>query len=113
MLSEDLEVLRDPPAAQEVRLLGAFDPWLQVRDRDLLVADAQRRKDVWRTLGRPGGVLDGHELVGTWRPRSSGSTLRLRVALWDGRDRRSPELDEQAERLAAHRGQRFGGYVED
>jgi hypothetical protein len=94
-----------------VRLLGAFDPWLQVRDRALLVADEHRRKDLWRTLGRPGAVLVGHEVVGTWRPRSNGATLRLRVELWDGGD--VPDgLDDQAHRLASHRGQRFGGYTD-
>ncbi len=111
VLAGDLEVLRDPPPANGVRLLGAFDPWLQVRDRDLLVADAARRKDLWRTLGRPGGVLAGHEIVGTWRPRSSGARLRLHVQTWDGGELPAG-IDEQAERPATHRGQRFAGYAD-
>lgn len=111
VLAEDHDALRDAPAAVGVRLLGAFDPWLQARDRELLVADAGRRKDLWRTLGRPGGVLVGHEVVGTWRPRSSGEELRLHVDLWD-LDEHPPGLDDEAERLAAHRGQRFAGYTD-
>ncbi len=112
LLAVDAEVLEDPPVAEGVRLLGAFDPWLQVRDRELLVDDKARRKDLWRTLGRPGGVLVGHEVIGTWRPRSKGATLRLRVDIWDGGD--LPEgLEEHAEHLAAHRGQDFGGWAED
>ena len=66
-----------------------------MRDRELLVDDPDRRADLWRTLGRPGAVLVGHEIVGTW----------------DGGDRPTG-LDEQAERLAAHRGQVFGGYAD-
>jgi hypothetical protein len=111
VLADDLEVLRDPPVTAGVRLLGAFDPWLQVRDRELLVAESDRRQDLWRVLGRPGGVLVGHEVVGTWRPRSEGATLRLHVELWDGGDN-PPGIDDQAERIAAHRRQRFGGYVD-
>jgi hypothetical protein len=111
VLAGDLEVLREAPSAHGVRLLGAFDPWLQARDRDLLVGSAPRRRELWPVLGRPGAVLVGHEVVGTWRPRSSGPRLRLFVALWDGGG--PPEgIDEQAERLAAHRGQRFAGFVD-
>lgn len=112
MLEENVALLRDPPEAEGWRLLGAFDPWLQTRDRELLVAAAGRRKDVWRVLGRPGVVLAGHEVVGTCRPRSSGHDLRLRVDLWDGSVPPAP-LGDEAERLAAHRSQRFVGWSDD
>jgi len=88
-----------------VRLLGPFDPWLQLRDRELLVPDEARRKDLWRTLGRPGGVVVDGEVAGTWRPRSSGRRLSLLVEQWrplTARERAG--LDDQAERLAAYRG---------
>jgi hypothetical protein len=112
VLVDDLDALRDPPTADGVRLLGAFDPWLQTRDRDLLVGDSRRRAELWRTLGRPGAVLRGHEVIGTWRPRSKGATLRLHVVVWDGSDP-PPGTEEQAEQLASHRGQRFGGWSEN
>lgn len=113
VLAEDHDLLADPPTTDDaVQLLGAFDPWLQVRDRELLVADEGHRTDLWRVLGRPGAVLVGHEVVGTWRPRSKGEDLRLHVEVWDGGD--MPDgIEEQAERLAAHRGQRFAGWAED
>jgi hypothetical protein len=111
VLEQDLPQLTDVPAATGVRLLGAFDPWLQVRDRELLVADPARRKELWPVLGRPGAVLVGHEVVGTWRPRSKGDRLRLFVDTWRGGDLPTG-LDEQAERLATHRGQRFDGWAD-
>ncbi|MFT3853534.1 MAG: crosslink repair DNA glycosylase YcaQ family protein [Ilumatobacteraceae bacterium] len=46
-----------------LRLLGPYDPFLQLRDRELLVPDATRRKAVWPTLGRPGAVVVDGELV--------------------------------------------------
>ncbi len=69
---------------------------------------ANHRKELWRTLGRPGAVLSGHEIVGTWRPRAAGSKLRLAVDAWGT----LPDLTEQAERLAAFRGVEFAGFVD-
>ena len=77
-----------PAGATAVRLLGPFDLFLQGRDRELVLPDAAARKDLWRTIGRPGAVLVGHEVVGSWRPRSSGKKLRIAVNLWSGGGRR-------------------------
>jgi hypothetical protein len=87
------------------RLLGPFDLFLQAKDRSLLVPDPAQAKDLWRTLGRPGGVLVDGDLAGTWRARKAGEALTVSVDLWAriGRD----ALAEQAERLAAFRGLRL------
>ena len=108
-LADDVDALASPPEPRDVvRLLGPFDPFLQCRDRELLVPDDARRKDIWRTLGRPGSVLVGHEIGGTWRPKMSGGKLRLAVDAWGS----LPKLDEQAEALAAFRGVTFTGFVD-
>jgi hypothetical protein len=111
VLAGDLEALRveaDTPGA--VRLLGPYDAYLQLRDRAMLVAETPRQKELWRTLGRPGGVaLDG-EIVGTWRPRSAGRKLTV---VWDSwvptTSGPSAAVAEQAERLAAVREQVLDG----
>jgi hypothetical protein len=109
ILAQDADVLLDPPDVSGVlRLLGPFDLFLQSRDRELVVRDEAARKDLWRTLGRPGGILVGHEVRGTWRPRASGRKLRLLVDAWAP----LPDLTEQAERLAAFRGVTFDGFVD-
>jgi winged helix DNA-binding protein len=109
ILEGDLDALASPPDVSGlVRLLGPFDLFLQSRDRDLLVPDEADRKDLWRTIGRPGGVLVGHEVVGTWRPRASGTKLRIAVNAWAP----LPDLTEQAERLARFRGVSFDGFVD-
>lgn len=110
LLAEDLDRLRAEPRHRGVRLLGPFDLFLQGRDRELVVPDAAARKDLWRTLGRPGGVLVDGDLVGSWRPRSTGKRLRLAVTIWTGGS--LPDgLAEQGERLAALRGQAFDGFA--
>jgi Winged helix DNA-binding domain len=109
VLEGDLEELVSPPdLSGVVRLLGPFDLLLQTRDRELVVAAEADRKDLWRTLGRPGGVLVGHEILGSWRPRASGAKVRISVNAWAP----LPDLTEQAERLAAFRGVRFDGFVD-
>jgi hypothetical protein len=114
VLAADAGRLAAGPAAT-TRLLGPFDLYLQARDRPLLVDDPAHAKALWPVIGRPGAVLSDGDIIGTWRPRTSGATLRLRVRLWGTA---SPSVRgavaEQAERLAAHRGVRLSGIdVED
>lgn len=111
MLADDVPALSGAESSGVVRLLGPFDLFLQGRDRDLVVPDPAARKDLWRTLGRPGAVLAGDEIVGSWRPRASGRKLRLAVSIWDGGDPPAG-IDAEAERLAAFRGVSFAGYVD-
>ncbi|ROS78599.1 DNA glycosylase AlkZ-like family protein [Cellulomonas sp. PhB143] len=100
---------RGGAADAQVRLVGPYDPYLQLRDRAVLTQDPARAKDLWRTLGRPGAVLAGGDVVGTWRARSAGSGARRRLTVavdpWFPPDRAlRGAVAEQAERLAAFRG---------
>jgi hypothetical protein len=96
----------DPPAV--TRLLGPFDLFLQARDRELLVPDPARRKELWPVLGRPGAVLSDGAIAGVWRPRKAGSSLTVAVELWArGAAALRAAVEEQAERLAAFRGVRL------
>jgi len=99
-LAADVDGLTAGPV-HTTRLLGPFDPYLQTRDRSLLVPDEAQAKDLWRTLGRPGAVLVDGEIAGTWRPRK-GRRLDVQVELWGDVD--VSALEEQAARLAAVRG---------
>jgi len=105
VLAADEEALESAEAeARVARLLGPFDLFLQARDRETIVPDSARAKQLWPVLGRPGAVLAGGELVGAWRPRKSGSSFTVAVQPW----RRLPaamrqDITEQAERLAAYR----------
>jgi hypothetical protein len=93
-----------------VRLLGPFDLLLQAKDRVLLVPDKTRHKTLWPTLGRSGAILAGTDLVGTWRPRASGARLTVQLDLWRPLPKAlRARIDEQAERLAEHRGLALSG----
>jgi hypothetical protein len=61
-----------------VRLVPAMDPLLQARDRDLLVPERARQKEIWKLLGNPGALLLEGEIAGVWRAKMAG---RKRVDL--------------------------------
>ncbi|MEZ5184009.1 MAG: crosslink repair DNA glycosylase YcaQ family protein [Acidimicrobiales bacterium] len=112
ILGEDLEVLvtaGDAGRPGELRLLGPYDPYLQGRDREVLVADPDRRRALWPVLGRPGAIAVDGRIVGLWRPRTAKGALTLRIEDWDDLDRCRGALDEQGERLARHRQVAYAG----
>ncbi len=117
VLAEDLEALGatgSDDTTSAVRLVAPHDPYLQFRDRDLLVTDEARRKYLWPVLGRPGAMVADGEIVGTWRPRASGRKLSVRIEPWRPLEaRRRAEVEEQAERLAACRGVILAGIAEE
>lgn len=102
LLAADVDRPSEPPSG--TRLLGPFDLHLQARDRSLLVGDPSRAKELWRTLGRPGGVLVDGEIVGTWRARKAGTAVTVSVELWTPvASATRTAIGEQAERLASFR----------
>ena len=94
----------DSADAETTALLGPFDLFLQARDRETIVPDSARAKQLWPVLGRPGAVLAGGELVGAWRPRKSGSSFTVAVQPWRKlAAAMRQDITGQAERLAAYR----------
>jgi len=98
---EVLDAIRRAEVPRQVRLLPPSDPWLQGRDREVLVPDAALRRRIWPSLGPPGVVLSGVDVVGLWRTTQRGRTLQVVV------DGELPAgIDEEAQRLAGVRGTR-------
>lgn len=93
------------PEDDIVRLLPPFDPYLQARDRERLVPNAQARKRLWRILGNPGALLVDGEILGAWQARVNGNKLTVtveRFAPVSAPVRRDAEAE--AHRLARLRG---------
>ncbi len=112
VLAEDLDALTaagPDGSARTVRLAGPYDPYLQLRDRELLIADEARRKVLGPVLGRPGAIVADGEVAGTWRPRASGRKLTVRIepgGQLSAGDRAL--VQEQTEHLAVYRGSVLG-----
>ena len=101
-----LAATEPPERPRTTRLLAPFDPYLQVRDRELLVPD-RPVKELWPVLGRPGAVLVDGEVAGTWRPTTKGGRLTLAITRWHPFDR--TVVEDQAEAMATARGLAAGG----
>ena len=68
-----------PICAGQVQLVAPGDPLLKGGDRELLVPDPARRKQLWLALNSPGAVLVGTDVVGTWKATGSGRTVTFTV----------------------------------
>lgn len=106
MLAEDLDALEQAePPAEPLRLLGAHDPYLDGRDRALLLADPALQRKVWKTVANPNVVLWQGRVAGIWQTRTTGDRLEVTATLFEPlppeAERRLPDL---AEEYAAFRG---------
>jgi hypothetical protein len=98
-----VKALVNPPDPDVVRLLPPLDPYLQARDRDLLVPEKANQKEVWRILGRRGAIMVDGEITGTWQGKAAGKRLEVTVSPF-GEPPPVAAVEEEARRLAAVRG---------
>lgn len=98
MLSQDLESLsREDVLSQEIRLLSPHDPYLDLRDREMIL-EKKYHREVWKTVGNPGVVLKGGRIIGIWRTKNDGGRAKGKVTLWeDCTDQDREEIERQLE----------------
>ncbi len=100
-----IDALRTARTPRLVRLLGAFDPYLQARDRALIVPDKSVHKALWPVLGRPGVVFVDGEVAGMWRTKTTGTRLTITVEAFGTLPPAGwKQIDVEAERIAKARG---------
>lgn len=77
-LASDEATLRESagPTAP-ARLLPSGDAFILGDERELVVPDADRRRELWTPRVWPGGVLVDGEVVGTWRRANAAMTIHL------------------------------------
>jgi DNA glycosylase AlkZ-like len=92
------------PAAS-ARLLPSGDAYflLQGSDRELLVPEADRRRELWTPRVWPGAVLVRGEVVGTWRRADATVTIQSWRRL-SGEDREAVEAEAASLPLPGVRG---------
>jgi hypothetical protein len=96
-----VDALRAAPEPDLVRLLGPFDPFMQARDRALVVPDKSVYKTLWPVLGRPGVLLVEGEVAGVWRTKASGPKLTITVEPFGPQPKSVwTRVDAEAERIA-------------
>ena len=90
-------------------LLGAHDPYLDLRDREQILPDSGRQRTVWQTVANPGVLLSGGRVAGIWRSRTSGRhTAFTFTAFQPLSAEERAAFYREAEALAAFRGGEIG-----
>src|SRR5215207_5585001 len=104
--ADRVAMLRSAPAPRLVRLLPPGDPYLQARDREMLVPGKARQAEVWRMLGNPGALLVDGEIAGVWRARMVGKkALEVTVTPFEPLAAGTRDaVHDEAGRVAAVRG---------
>jgi hypothetical protein len=106
LLAEDAETpaFQDPPE-EKLLLLGPHDPYLDIRDREVILEDRACQRLVWRTVANPGVVLKGGRVAGIWNGRVKGVKLEFSATLWENLSpRECRHLEELGEEYAVFRG---------
>ena len=112
VLAEDLNLLSQGEEGEQLLLLGSHDPYLDLRDRDLVLPDKARQRQVWKTVGNPGAVLLGGRVIGLWTVRTRGDKLDAAVTLFEALEpTQRSRLEELAQGYAAFRGSALRKYT--
>lgn len=85
-------------------LLGAHDPYLDLRDKASVLPDKARQQKVWRTTANPGAVVKGGRVIGIWKGKTGKDKLDISVTLWEAlKGREEAALKLLAEEFATFR----------
>ena len=104
MLAEDLPLLCRETPPSGLRLLGAHDPYLDLRDREVILENKTLQRRVWRTVANPGAVLEDGRVVGIWKSKTDRDRLEIRAELWESLPgSRVRQIQDWAERYAGFR----------
>ena len=110
LLSAELETLRQSQPGGGIRLLGPHDPYLDLRDRALILPDVPRQRIVWRTAANPGVILWDGRVAGIWKTKTAGGRLSVAHQLFGTLPQpKRQALLEETERYAAFRQCRLTG----
>ncbi|AHH94834.1 DNA glycosylase AlkZ-like family protein [Kutzneria albida] len=104
--SDRLDDLVSAQPPELVRLLPTSDPFLQARDRAVVLPHKEQQKTLWTILGSPGAVLVDGEVLGVWRAKL-GRKDRLDVTITQFGELDPPAREAaraEAERVAGVRG---------
>lgn len=82
ILATDYEQLTNSEPTERLLLLGAHDPYLDLADRETILAPPTLQRQVWRYSGNPGVITCGGRIIGIWRSQRSGNKLTLNLKSW-------------------------------
>lgn len=103
--ADALALLENPPDPEPVRLLPAWDPLVQGRDRRLLAPERGYHKEIWKVLGNPGTLLAQGEIAGIWRGKVARERMEITVSpFWPLQSDTRDAIEQEVSRVALTRG---------
>jgi hypothetical protein len=87
--------------ARAVRLLPPHDPLTELADRELVVPDPARRREVWRATVNPGVLVVSGEIAGTYRLKVCSDKISVTVRVFDRPDPATQAAGEKESRRLA------------
>lgn len=101
ILSNDKELLLSPPQSErKVHLLGGHDPYLGLQDRDVILDNRARQKQLWQTVSNPGAVLWQGKIAGMWKSKKKGRGIEIEVTLWEDGKMLKKDIQNLVDRYA-------------
>lgn len=105
ILQSDRESFRRADTEESLLLLGPHDPYLDIRNRAILLEETAAQRQVWRTVGNPGVILKSGKIIGIWKTRTQRENLSVSTTLWEPLSApEQRELERQMEGYASFRG---------
>lgn len=84
LLSKDRNSLMSAERdSEKLLLLGAHDPYLDMKDRTIILQSKALHKTVWRFVANPGAVLKGGRIIGTWKATKQSGKLAVVITAWE------------------------------
>ena len=113
MLSEDMDsLLCAESSGEKLILLGAHDPYLDMKDRAVILVNKSFHKTVWKFAVNPGVVLKGGCIIGIWKTKTMKDKLDISMTLWESAQYSEQQvLKSLAEEYAAFRQLRLKNYT--
>lgn len=105
MLSADMDDLTSAECDDgKLLLLGAHDPYLDLKDRETILQDKARQKTVWQYVANPGAILKGGRIIGIWKTKTARDKLDVFMTIWEPvSSAQKKGLEQLAEEYAAFR----------
>ena len=111
----ELDALTESGGEEErLLLLGPHDPYLDLRDRWVVLPDPALQRRVWRTVSNPGALVQDGKILGTWTAKVRGERMELRIDTWDDLTTwQRRQAEEQAQAYAAFRERELAAFCLD
>ncbi len=110
ILSDDKKMIAAPPPIErKIHLLGGHDPYLGLHDRDVILDDRVRQRQIWQTVSTPGVLLSQGKIAGMWKSNKKGSGLVVEISLWDDEKIKEKDVLDLIDRFAFFQNRKLNG----